>query len=295
MLRKKLESSGGVPPRVLQNTGFWKLLERTVSGWIESVLQAENQVRLQSREVSSGAALADDLFGAYVFGFQNPAEDFEEFVVAVSIDNLVAARFAGHKMQQDPSALAEAPQLFLQLLLEAPAQELCDAVTTAFDRQDPEGEPPQLTSFDSLEIEGNCLLVYYLADLDGQAVRVGVALDLEAVLKMTQEAGSDAASGGGLSDPRDGRLSQPRIQNSSVHLDVVLDRLSMSIAECARLEAGTVISLPGTDRGKLKITAETMDGPVDIADGELGVWKHQRAVRLTSPIDPSFIKEVSAA
>jgi len=69
----------------------------------------------------------------------------------------------------------------------------------------------------------------------------------------------------------------------------------MSIADCARLEPGTVITLPGTDRAKLKITAQTVDGPVEIADGELGVWKHQRAVRLKSPIDPTFIKEVSAA
>ena len=34
---------------------------------------------------------------------------------------------------------------------------------------------------------------------------------------------------------------------------------------------------------------------VDIADGELGVWKHQRAVKLKSPIDPAFVQEVSAA
>ena len=292
MLRKKLESSGGVPPRVIQNTAFWKALEGTVATWIQSVLGEECQVRLQSREVSPGAALADDLFGAYTYGFEFPAN---EFVVAVSIDNLIAARYAGAKMQQDAASLAEAPQLFLQLLLETPAKELCETVVTTFDMDGPEGELPQSASFDTLEIKGNCVLVYYLAELEGQAVRVGVALKLDAVLALTNSAGSDSKGGGALSGPKAGSLSQPRVQNSSVQLDVVLDRLPMSIADCARLEAGTVITLPGTDRAKLKITAKTVDGPVEIADGELGVWKHQRAVRLKSPIDPAFIKEVSAA
>lgn len=291
VIRKKLESSGGVPPRVVQNTAFWKTLERTIAVWIESVLEVECQVRLQSRETSSGTALADDLFGAYVYGFQNPGQDF---VVAVSIDNLVASRVAAQKLKQDAASLSEAPPLFLQLLLEEPAKQLCEALTHAFERTGPNGALPELTPISGLEYQGHCVLVYLLADLDGQAVRVGVALDLETVLAMTGSGKEGANGGAGLSLAKLGRLSQPRVQNSTVQLRVVLDRLPMNIADCARLEEGAVITLPGTDRAKLKVTAETVDGPVDIADGELGVWKHRRAVRLKSPIDPTFIKEVSA-
>lgn len=291
VLRKKLESSGGVPPRVVQNTAFWKTLERTISAWIESVLEVECQVRLQSRETSSGAALADDLFGAYVYGFHTPGQDF---VVAVSIDNLVASRVAAKKLKQAATDLSEAPPLFLQLLLEQPAKQLSDALTRAFERTGPDGVLPVLTPMSGLDYEGHCLLVYVLADLDGQAVRVGVALDLETVLAMAGAGGEKASGRTGLSLAKLGRLTQPRVQNSTVQLRVVLDRLPMNIADCARLEEGTVITLPGTDRAKLKVTAETVEGPVDIADGELGVWKHRRAVRLKSPIDPTFIKEVSA-
>jgi len=292
VLRKKLESSGGVPPRVLQDKPFWTALERTISAWLNGVLQDQGELRLQSREVSPGVALADDLFGAYVYGFQNPGH---EFVVAVSIDNLIAARFAAQKMQQDASSLAEAPQLFLQLLLETPAQQLSQAVATAYEMVGAEGELPEAAPFDALEIEGNCLVAYYLCDLEGQAFRIGVALKLDAVLAITSSAGADSPGGGTASAPGANRLSQPRVQNSSVQLDVVLDRLPMSVAECARLEEGTVITLPGTDRSKLIITAKTVDGPVDIAQGELGVWKHQRAVRLKSQIDPTFVQEVSAS
>lgn len=289
VLRKKLESSGGVPPRVLQNKPFWTALERTISSWLNSVLQDEGELRLQSREVSPGAALADDLFGAYVYGFRSEDRDF---VVAVSIDNLVAARFAAQKMQQDASRLAEAPQLFLQLLLEPPATELSEALATTFDMLDEEGEPPQAAAFETLEIEGNCLVVYYLCDLEGQAFRIGVALKLDAVLAMADSAGDDSLGGGtGLGGAKG--LSQPRVQNSSVQLDVVLDRLPMTVADCLRLEEGSVITLPGTHRSKLTITAKTVEGPVDIAEGELGVWKHQRAVRLKSPIDPAFLQEVA--
>jgi flagellar motor switch/type III secretory pathway protein FliN len=292
VLRKKLESSGGVPPRVLQNKSFWTALERTISTWLNEMLEAEGELRLQSREVSSGGALADDLFGAYVYGFQNPAQ---EFVVAVSIDNLIAARFAARKMQQDASNLAEAPQLFLQLLLEAPAKTLSENVTTAFEMEGEEGELPEPTAFDGMDIDGNCLLVYYLCDLDGQAVRIGIALKLDAVLALAQSSRKDASSEQDDDAPNVNRLSQPRVQNSSVQLNVVLDRLPMTVAECLRLETGTVIALPGTDRSNLTVTAKTVAGPVDIAEGELGVWKHQRAVRLKSQIDPAFVQEVSAS
>lgn len=289
VLRKKLESSGGVPPRVLQNKPFWATLERTLSTWLNGVLQDEGDLRLQSREVSPGAALADDLFGAYVYGFKSADRDF---VVAVSIDNLVAARFAARKMQQDASRLAEAPQLFLQLLLEPAAKQLSESLASTFDMLDQDGEPPQSTAFDGLEVEGNCLVAYYLCDLEGQAFRIGVALKLEAVLALTNSAGDDSLGGGTVSGT--GGLSQPRVQNSSVQLDVVLDRVPMTVADCLRLEAGTVIALPGTHRSKLTITANTVDGPVDIAQGELGAWKHRRAVRLKTPVDPAFLQEVVA-
>nr|WP_233343317.1 FliM/FliN family flagellar motor C-terminal domain-containing protein [Hyphomonas sp. Mor2] len=289
MLRKKLESSGGVPPRVLQNKPFWTTLEHTVSTWLNGVLQDEGDLRLQSREVSPGAALADDLFGAYVYGFRNEDRDF---VVAVSIDNLVAARFAAQKMQQDASRLAEAPQLFLQLLLEPPASELSAALAATFDMLGEDGEPPQAAAFETLEVEGNCLIVYYLCDLEGQAFRIGVALKLDAVLAIANSAGDDSPGGGAVTGDAKS-FSQPRVQNSSVQLDVVLDRLPMTVADCLRLEEGSVISLPGTHRSKLTITANTVEGPVDIAEGELGVWKHQRAVRLKSPIDPAFLREVA--
>lgn len=289
VLRKKLESSGGVPPRVLQNKPFWTTLERTISTWLNTVLQDEGELRLQSREVSPGGALADDLFGAYVYGFRNEAR---EFVVAVSIDNLVAARFAAQKMQQDASRLAEAPQLFLQLLLEPPATRLSEELATTFDMLGAEGEVPEAAAFEGLEIEGNCLVVYYLCDLEGQAFRIGVALKLDAVLALADSAGDDSLGGGAVSGAKG--LSQPRVQNSSVQLDVVLDRVPMTVADCLRLEPGSVIELPGTHRSKLTVTANTVEGPVDIAEGELGVWKHQRAVRLKSQIDPAFLQEVAA-
>ena len=59
-------------------------LEAEVASWLDEILGGENKVRLQSREVCRGAALPDDLFGAYLYGFQSDADDF---IVGVSIDN----------------------------------------------------------------------------------------------------------------------------------------------------------------------------------------------------------------
>lgn len=291
VLRKKIESSGGLPPSVLQNQAFWMTLETVLANWLNRNLGGENEPRLQSREVCRGTALSEDLFGAYLYGFQS---DVQDFIVGVSIDNLIAARIAAEKLQQSAESLMEAPQLFLQLLVEPHAAEIAADVVTAYDALNAEGEGPESIAFESLEVEGSCLLVYYICDIDGQAVRLGVALRLDRVIAFASANKDGVASAGGASDVSN-NINAPRVQNSNVRLDVIIDRVPMSIADCARLEPGSVISLPGTDRAKLTISAKTVDGPVDIAVGELGVWKHQRAVRLKTDIEPSFLQEVSAA
>ncbi len=292
VLQKKLESSGGLPPSVLQNQAFWMSLEAIVANWLNETLGGENQLRLQSREVCRGSALNEDLFGAYLFGFKHNANDF---IVAASIDNLIAARVAAGKLEQDPASLAEAPQLFLQLLLEKPASDLATHVATAFSGLSDEDEGPETIPFESLDVEGSCLLIYYLCDIDGQAIRIGVAVRLDKVIAYVSSVGDGVATANGASEPSAASLAEPRVQNSSVRLNVIIDRVPMSVADCVRLEPGTVISLPGTHRSKLTISAKTVDGPVDIAIGELGVWKHQRAVRLKTDIDPTFLQEVASS
>ena len=292
VLQKKLESSGGLPPSVLQNQAFWMSLEAVIANWLNDIIGGENQLRLQSREVCRGAARSEDLFGAYLYGFESETNDF---IVAASIDNLIAARVAGGKLDQDPATLSEAPQLFLQLLLEAPAADLATSVALAFGMVAEDDRGPEGIGFESLEVEGSCLLIYYLCDIEGQAIRIGVALKLDKVIAYAASVGDGVATADAASEPTAASLSEPRVQNSSVRLDVILDRVPMSIADCARLEPGSVISLPGTHRSKLTVSAKTIDGAVDIAVGELGVWKHQRAVRLKTDIDPTFLQEVSAS
>ncbi|MEM7637656.1 MAG: FliM/FliN family flagellar motor C-terminal domain-containing protein [Pseudomonadota bacterium] len=292
VLQKKLESSGGLPPSVLQNQAFWMSLETVVANWLNDTLGGENQLRLQSREVCRGSALNEDLFGAYLFGF---ASDQPDFIVAASIDNLIAARVAAGKLEQDAASLAEAPQLFLQLLLEKPAMCLATSVAAAFGAIDEDSEGLESVALDALDVEGSCLLIYYLCDIEGQAIRIGVALRLDRVIAYATKVGDGVASAEAASGRNAARLSEPRVQNSSVQLDVIIDRVPMSVADCVRLEPGSVITLPGTDRSKLTISAKTVDGPVDIAIGELGVWKHQRAVRLKTEIEPTFLQEVSSS
>jgi len=292
VLRKKLESSGGLPPSVLQNQSFWMSLESVIANWLNTTVGGENELRLQSREVCRGTALTDDLFGAYLYGFQSESNDF---ILGVSIDNLIAARVAAGKMEQSVDALAEAPQLFLQLLLEAPASALATDIVTTFGQLDSDGAGPETVPLESLDVEGSCLLIYYLCDIEGQAIRIGVALKLDRVIAYASTAEDGVASADGASEITADSINGARVQNSSVQLDVIIDRIPMSVADCARLEPGSVISLPGTDRSKLTISAQTVDGPVDIAMGELGVWKHQRAVRLKTEIEPSFLQEVSVA
>jgi hypothetical protein len=66
----------------------------------------------------------------------------------------------------------------------------------------------------------------------------------------------------------------------------------MTIGECAKIEVGTVLPLAGADAGRLSLSANTINGSVDIGTGELGVWKCQRALKLRTPNSENFAQEI---
>ena len=90
-----------------------------------------------------------------------------------------------------------------------------------------------------------------------------------------------------------GNALRNSVRHSAIRLDAVLAKLPLTLGACSRLEVGQVLELPGTESGRLSLYAETMNGNVAISQGELGVWKGHRALKLSEPLLDSFIKEIA--
>ena len=79
-----------------------------------------------------------------------------------------------------------------------------------------------------------------------------------------------------------------------VTLMAVLDHNPMSVAECARLEVGQVLPLPGVSLNELTVAARTDHGTIPVATGALGVMKQFKAVKLMSDPPEEFIAGLAA-
>lgn len=80
----------------------------------------------------------------------------------------------------------------------------------------------------------------------------------------------------------------PRLGPCHVEVRAVGDRVSLSVADCTRLEIGQIVALPGLRFDHLDLDVEMGDGPVRLTDASLGADKGRKAVRLNRGLDPAF-------
>ncbi|MEM9169144.1 MAG: FliM/FliN family flagellar motor switch protein [Pseudomonadota bacterium] len=74
-----------------------------------------------------------------------------------------------------------------------------------------------------------------------------------------------------------------------VELKATLDRFTRTVGELSRLKVGQFIPVDEERLEKLELVVTTADGPAAIASGKLGALKENKAIKLTSPVDPSFV------
>ncbi len=81
-------------------------------------------------------------------------------------------------------------------------------------------------------------------------------------------------------------------KNAKMPLQIIIEDLKLSVAECTRLELGQVISLPGASHEQIMIKAHGQKRQaktqIDIASARLGVFKAVKAVKLNHDIAPEF-------
>lgn len=86
-----------------------------------------------------------------------------------------------------------------------------------------------------------------------------------------------------------GRLRR-NLLHTEIELAVVLDRIETSVGALSRLQVGDVFELHPEALQRLDLCAATDAGPAGVATGRLGAWRARKAIKLTSPADPDFIK-----
>lgn len=89
------------------------------------------------------------------------------------------------------------------------------------------------------------------------------------------------------------------VNKANVPVRAVVESCSMTVAECTRLEIGQVIALPGVSLDSVQLFIDMESGAqakqraVGLANGSLGIYKKNRALKMNENIDPDFIQDLN--
>ena len=293
VLRKKIESGAGVPPSILQLQQFWLQLQARTRDWAKDTYDAAPEVTLASRRAVNGKdaqAVLDDQIAFYFSADASPG------ICGIAMDTAGAVRNAAVRMNEDVGSITDASPLFLKLLAEQAGLSLWRLVGTrlldmssgaASPLADPAGA---VGRFDAAN---RYLQVEYSLRFGEEVSRVWFVFPFDFVMAFARTSLRQAADQKAQARHHSQKTLSDSVLASTLKLDAVLDRMSMTIGECSNLQVGKVLTLSGADAGKLSLSADTINGSVDIGSGELGVWKRQRAVKLNAPISPGFAQEIA--
>ena len=293
VLRKKIEAGAGVPPSILQLQQFWLQLQTRTRDWAGETYAADCALTIGARRVVNGRDAQKTLDTEIAFYFSAEASPG---LCAVAIDNAGAARNAAARMHQDVDTITDASPLFLKLLAEQAAVALWgDVAAGILNARATKALPLAEAGGAAGRFEGasRYLLIEYRLDMGEQVSRVWYAFHFDFMQQFARDSLRQIADQKVQARHHSQKTLSDSVLGSTITLDAVLDRMSLTIGECSKLEVGTVLPLTGADAARLHLSADTMNGRVDIGSGELGVWKRQRALKLKTPISESFAQEIA--
>jgi hypothetical protein len=299
VLRKKIEAGTGLHPAVLQADALWGRAVDAVTEW--SVAQGLPPARvtlmgfatLEDRAASAlfGGALTYRCAGVSATGLMGLV--FQETLVRLFADKRLGRHAASATEDNEDGPIgAETPTVFLRTLFAPAARLLQDALSTRFQEACSSALAPS-ASRPGKARPTVCQVTVAVKRLDAaEADTVDFLFDAATLADFARRHGHQPA----LSPPAASGAGPDRLEHavsrSSIDLHVQLEQLTLTIGECSRLQVGRVIPLPGADLAQVEVAAETLAGRVRIAQAELGLWRDQRAVRLTTPIDETFGKTI---
>lgn len=293
VLRKKIEAGAGIPPTILQYQDFWDLLQLKVGVWLFDALGVESKPAFEARRVVPGNVARSQLEGLQSLVFNSK---HSPGLCGVGLDEAGAALNAGQRLQQTGDDFAGASALFLKLLFETPGVSLWRSVASQLEGHNPttphapmSDYPAAAGGFDPTQ---RYLTIGFSFAAGAARARLWLVFHLDYVLRHALEA-QDKASERRSASEHGQQALRASVRASTITLDGVLDRLPMTIGECSRLEVGQLLPLPEADAGRVTLLAETVNGSVAVGQAEMGVWKRQRALKLTTEILEPFTRELA--
>ena len=293
LLRKKIDLASGLPPSVLELHALWQLMVDQVGQWARKTFDYDASPAIAFRKVLSGTeaqALVEDGFASCFTSAASPG------LVAILLDTGAATHAAAARLRQVPASLADSSNLFLRLMSEQPAmslwQDLVDDLPGHSGEVElpPLGEPASVTGgFEPGHRYLNTTVRMDLAEGEG---RISFLFDMDYLQATARGLGHAASHGGGHVSAQGLSTLRERVRGSTITLDAVLDRMTMSLGDCSRLEVGQVLTLSEVNSDRLTLCADTVNGSVDIGEGQLGVWKQRRAMKLTTEVLESFTRDL---
>jgi flagellar motor switch/type III secretory pathway protein FliN len=291
VLRKKIDAGVGIPPSILRLASFWLQLQTLARNWAADAYGLIPDITLSNRRVVNGIEAQRKLEEETGFYF---AADVSPALAGVAIDATGAIRNAAVRMAQEVDSLCDASPLFLKLLAEQASLGLCQSVSSALLNTDHNVTATADPSVSAGHFSGanRYLLIEYELQMEGGASRIWFAFSYDFIEKYVALSQRDTAEQKARARHHSRKSLSDSVLASTATLDAVLERVTMTIGECAKLEVGAILPLSGADAGRLSLSADTISGSVDIGAGELGVWKRQRALKLTTPISAGFAQEI---
>ncbi len=292
VLRKMIEAGTGVPPSIMKAEPFWDTFRDVTTAWFVKILGSDVNPVFDYRKGASGIEVKEHVEGQIVFAFDRIASPG---LRAISVDQRCSVEIAAARMSDSADNFLESSNVLMRLLLEDPMaslwREFSATMTPGFSDT---GQAPFADisgPVDELPPAAHYLETRLTCELAGQSFSITFVLDFDYVRARV----SDLERGGMNADVQSVCSAALRrsIRSSSIQLNAVIDHLELTIAECSRLEAGDVLELPAADTEKLTLTAETIDGNVNIGGGSLGAWRDYRALKLQVPVSESFLQEIA--
>tara|TARA_R110000764_G_scaffold26748_9_gene63652 strand:+ start:27526 stop:28362 length:837 start_codon:yes stop_codon:yes gene_type:complete len=272
---------------------FWEQLLSNTDDWARDAFGIETQPIVSSRRVIGGRAANALLENPFTLFF---AADVSPGLCAVAMDERCAIQCAATRLHQDAAGLEGASALFLKLLSEQPTLSLWQQFAAGMaDHNTQMQKPPQVEASGvagGLDATSRYLEVDLTLTFDGQTSQIKVLYFLDYMQRYARTYVRQLAERKSKACSQSPKSLSDSVRASAIALDAVLDRMTLTIGECSQLEIGSVLPLNSADAGRLSLSAETVNGSVDIGSGELGVWKRQRAVKLHTPISESFAREI---
>jgi Type III flagellar switch regulator (C-ring) FliN C-term len=284
ILRRKIEASSGIAPSVLGHEAFWQQLQTALSDWIGQSTGADARFDRELRRAVSGSAVRDMLSQRTVFYL---AASASPGLVAVALDAAAARAVGAFRLGQDAASLEGASEIFLRLLAETPALDLARRAAAALPGTLP--LQPGVAFAEAREAAGHFLdtsrylTTNFIGDLAGGRVQLSLIFALDFVQK-NAHAHQVSSAKPPRSTPRGVDALKASVRATRVPLDAVIDRVTLSVGQISRLQCGQLIAISGFDPNKIALCTETVDGPLELGWGEMGVWKTQRALKLTQPL-----------